>query len=518
MSSFDLSRRSLLGGSAAIGATLAFAGLAEAQNASGTMTVGVPATLTTLDPANANDTLSQSVARLLLEGLLGFDKDMKVIPLLAESYEASEDAKEFTFHLRKGIKFQDGTPFDASAVKVNFERVADPSNHLKRQSLLATLDHVEVVDPYTAKCVLRQPFGAFIPTIAHPALQLLSPAALKKYGAQIGRNPVGTGPFRFVRWSPDTLEVAAHPNYWQKGLPHMKSVTVRSNPEDGPRIAMLQAGEAQFIYPVPAPMVKLVQNSPKLALVDDPSIIVNYVAMNVTKKPYSDLRVRQALNHAIDKQAFIKIVFNGYAKPLLSAQPPKVTFYAEQPAYDYDPKKARALLAAAGYKDGFETTIWASTQTQSIQAMQFIQQQFAAVGIKVNVVPLESGVLDSRIWSVQKAEDSKLELYYGGWSSSTGDADWALRPLFWSKGGPPTLYNVGYYSNPDVDRDLEGALQTADPAKRGTLYADAQKRIVADAAWVFLVVQDVLAGRDKRLADAWRLPDGGLLVDAARMT
>ena len=113
---------------------------------SGALTVGVSANLITLDPANANDTLSQSAARLLLEGLLGFDKDMKVIPLLAESYDASEDAMEFTFHLRRGIKFHDGTPFDAQAVKVNFERVANPANHLKRQSLLAPLDHVEVVD------------------------------------------------------------------------------------------------------------------------------------------------------------------------------------------------------------------------------------------------------------------------------------------------------------------------------------------------------------------------------------
>ncbi len=265
MPSLDISRRSVLGGTAAIGATLAFADLAHAQAPSGALTVGVAANLLTLDPANANDTLSQSAARLLLEGLIGFDKDMKEVPLLAESYAADESAMEFTFHLRHGIKFHDGTPFDAQAVKVNFERIANPANHLKRQSLLAMLDHVQVVDQYTAKCVLKNPFGAFIPTVAHPSLQLLSPAAIQKYGAQVGRNPVGTGPFHFVSWTPDTLKVAASVDYWQKGLPRVKTVTVRSNPEDGARIAMLQAGEAQFINPVPAPMVKLVQNSPNHA-------------------------------------------------------------------------------------------------------------------------------------------------------------------------------------------------------------------------------------------------------------
>ncbi len=389
----EISRRTLLGSTAVAGA-LAFSRLAHAQSRSGQMTVGVPANLITLDPANANDTLSQSAARLMLEGLLGFDKNMKVIPLLAESYEADEDAMTFTFHLRKGITFQDGTPFDAQAVKVNLERVANPANHLKRQSLLAPLDHVEVVDQYTAKCVLKDPFGAFMPTIAHPALQLLSPAAIEKYGAQIGRNPVGTGPFRFVSWSPDTLKVEANPHYWQSGIPSLKGVTVRSNPEDGARIAMLQAGEAQFIYPVPPPMVKLVQNSSRLALIDDPSIIVNYIAMNVNKKPYDDPRVRQALNHAINKEAYIKVVFNGYAQQLLSPEPPLVTFYAEQGKYDYDPKKAKQLLTEAGHGSGFSTTLWASNATQSIQAMQFIQQQLGAIGIKVAVTPLEAGVLE----------------------------------------------------------------------------------------------------------------------------
>lgn len=514
----DVSRRGFLAGAGAVAGAVAFVDLAHAANASGELTVGVPLNLTSLDPANANDTLSQSAARLMLEGLLGFDKNMKVIPLLAEKYEASPDAKQFTFHLRHGVSFQDGTPFDAAAVKFNFERVANPTNRLKRQSLLAMLDHVEAVDQYTAKVVLKQPFGAFIPTVAHPALQLLSPAAVKKYGDKIGRNPVGTGPFSFASWTPDTLKVVRNNKYWQPGLPHLQGVTISSRPEDGARIAMLETREAEFIYPVPAPMVKLVQRNPKLALIEGPSIIASYSAMNVTRKPFNDPRVRQALNHAVDKKAFIKVVFNGYADPLLSAEPPLITFYSQQEPWPYDPQKARALLAQAGYPKGFETTMWADNDTHSISAMQFLQQQFAAVGVTLHVEPLEAGVLDSRIWTVQKPEDSKLQMYYGHWSSSTGDADWALRPLFWSKGAPPKLYNVGYYANPDVDKDLEGALRTADSATRAKLYADAQARIWRDAPWIFLAVQNVLAGRTKTLTDAYRLPDGGLLVQDSKLS
>ncbi len=512
----DLSRRALLGTAAAAAWGLDFLHLAQAKSDS--LTIGVNANLLTLDPADANDTLSQSAARLMLEGLLSFDKDMKVIPQLAERYEADEGATEFTFHLRQGVNFQDGTPFDADAVKVNFERVASPANQLKRQGLIAMLDRVEVVDKYTAKCVLKSPFGAFLPTVAHPSLQLLSPAAIRKYGKDIGRNPVGTGPFVFASWSPDTLKVRKNPSYWRTGQPYLDAVTVRSNPEDGARIAMLQAGEAQFVYPVPPQLAKIVQNNPKLDLVNDPSVVVRYVAMNVTKKPYDDPRVRRALNHAVDKQAFIKVVYNGFAEPLLSAQPPHITFYAQQGEYKYDPAKAKQLLAEAGHPNGFEATMWGANNTLVINAMQFLQQQFAAIGVKVRVEPLEGGVMASRIWTVQEPQASQLELYYGAWSSSTGDADWALRPLFATDAFPPHLYNVGYYSNKNVDADLQAGLETADAPKRSAAYADAQKRIWDDAAWVFLGVENVIGGRDKTLADAYRLPDGGMMIDSARST
>ncbi len=212
----------------------------------------------------------------------------------------------------------------------------------------------------------------------------------------------------------------------------------------------------------------------------------------------------------------MRVVYNGFAEPLLSAEPPRVTFYAQQSEYAYDPAKAKQLLAEAGHPNGFEATLWGANNTLSITGMQFLQQQFAAIGVKLKVEPLEGGVMASRIWTVQHPADSQLELYYGAWSSSTGDADWALRPLFATSAFPPSLYNVGYYSNQAVDADLKGALETADPEKRSAFYADAQKRIWEDAAWVFLGVENVIGGRDKSLHDAYRLPDGGMMIDAAK--
>jgi glutathione transport system substrate-binding protein len=511
----QIPRRILIGGSLG----LAAAAVARPSSAASTdLTVGVPANLLGLDPADVNDTLSQSACRLMMQGLYGFDKDMNLIPVLAESYTASEDAKEFTFKLRSGISFHDGTPFNAAAVKANFDRVTNPANHLKRTSLFEMIDQTEAVDPTTVRFVLKNPFGAFVPTIAHPAAMQLSPKAIQQYATDISRNPVGTGPFKFVSWSADTMKVTKNDKYWKPNLPQVASVTFRSVPENGARLAMLQAGEAQFIYPMPPEMIRVVEHNSNITISNAPSIYERYVAMNVMKHPYGDLRVRQALNYAVDKAAFAKVVWNGYEDPADSPIPPRLAFHVAQEPWPYDPAKAKQLLAQSGVGDGFDTEIWANTTTISLRAMQFLQQQLGAVGIRVKVTPLEAGLLQSKIWSVQKPENSELQLYTGAWSSSTGDADWGLRPLFWTQGAPPKLYNVGYYSNKNVDADLEGALATADSKKRAALYTDAQKLIWNDAPWIFLGVDRNLSAQSKKLTGLYMIPDGGLLIEEAALT
>ena len=291
--------------------------------------MGVPANLTGLDPADLNDNLSQSAARLMLEGLYMLDEHMKLLPQLAESYEASEDAKEFTFHLRKGVTFQDGTPFDAAAVKFSFDRAGNPENHLKRQSLFVMIAHTDVVDDYTVRVVLKYPFGAFVNDIAHPGALIVSPKSVQQYGKEVTRHPSGTGPYEFVSWSADTLKMKKNENYWKAGLPKIETITYRSVPENGARIAMLQAGEAQFIYPVPPELIASLKNSPTITVFDEPSILGRYIALNNMRKPFSDPRVRLALNYAVDKQAFIKVVFNGHADPMDSPMPPLLGFYQE---------------------------------------------------------------------------------------------------------------------------------------------------------------------------------------------
>ncbi len=307
--------RVLLAASLALGA-------AGAAHAAKDLVVGVPDNLTGLDPADLNDNLSQSAARLMFEGLYMLDEHMKLQPQLAESYEANEDAKEFVFHLRKGVTFHDGTPFNAAAVKSSFDRAGNPENHLKRQSLFVMIDHTDVVDDHTVKVVLKYPFGAFVNDIAHPGALIVSPKSVQEFGKELTRHPSGTGPYQFVSWTADTLKMKKNEHYWKPGLPKIDTITYRGVPENGARIAMLQTGEAQFIYPVPPEMIKSLENSPTITVFDEPSILSRYVALNNMRKPFNDPRVRQALNYAVDKQAFIKVVFSGHADPMDSTMPP----------------------------------------------------------------------------------------------------------------------------------------------------------------------------------------------------
>jgi glutathione transport system substrate-binding protein len=482
------------------------------------LTIAIADNLISMDPHDTNDTLSGSIQATMYEGLLGFDKDMKMVPVLAESYEASDDAKVFTFKLKKGIKFHDGTPFNAEAVKANIDRVANPDNKLKRYSLFSLVDKTEAVDEYTFRVTLKEPFGAMLNNFAHPAARIISPEALKKYGKEVSKNPVGTGPFKFMEWDPsDHLTVEKNPEYWEKGLPKVDGIKFKPVPENGARVAMLQTGEADFIYPVPTEQAETLNGKDGIVVENKPSIVARYMSMNTTKKPFDDVRVRQAINYAINKEAFLKVVYRGYGGEMDSVIPAGLQFYSKQTPYEYNPEKAKQLLKEAGYENGFETSVWGANNSNAMKAMEFLQQQLGQVGIKVKVEPMESGTLSDKIWSVQDQKDAGVGLYYGGWSSSTGDADWGIRPLLAGNSIPPKSYNVAYYQNEKADQLINAALQTADPEKRKAAYADVQKLIWEDAPWAYLIVEDTMAGKKNYLEGVYLLPDGSLSAKHAEI-
>lgn len=482
--------------------------------------ISMYADITGMDPHDTSDTLSYSIQSGVFERLFQFDSQMKLISQLATKYTNNADATEFTISLREGVMFQDGTPFNAIAVKANLDRLADQSKGLKRNSLFKMIDTVTVIDEDTVDIKLSESFGAFINTLAHPSAVMWSPTVLAKYPdeRELRLHPVGTGPFTFDEWSPgQDVKLVKYNDYWKAGWPKVDSVTFYPASEDSTRVASLKSGQVDAIYPLPSDLMKSVQSDPKLSVQKDPSIYSMYMAINTQHKALADVRVRQAINYALDRNLWLKINSAGMGVAAKSAIAPNVQFFEAQtlPDYSYNPTMAKKLLKEAGYNKDLTLKLWTSNATDRVRSAQFVKQQLGQVGIKVSVVPMDSGTRSAKLWGVTDPKKAEFDLYYGGWSPSTGDADWALRPLFATESWTPTAYNVSYYSNKDVDDAIMGGLKTADPKERAKYYAVAQQLIWKDAPIVFLGTPDNLVGKRKSLEGVSMLADGSLLFNNA---
>lgn len=491
----------------ALGAAM---GLTVAAPQAAEITVAVASGFTTLDPYDASDTLSRTVSSSFYEGLFSLDDQNRPVPALATGYEVSDDGLVYTMKLREGVKFQDGTDFDANAVKINFDRLLDKANNLSRRGFLSMIDKVEVVDPMTVRFTLQMPFSAFVSRLATGTAVMICPKAIEQYGGDVAFKPCGTGPYIMKDYNPsERLYVVKNPNYWQKGLPKLDGILWKPVVENSTRAAMLRTGEAQFAYTIPAEQVKTLQGVKGIEVLVEPSIISRYLIINNQKKPFTDPRVRAAINYAINKEALVKVAFAGYAEPMTGVIPKEISGFENLGVWPYDPKKARELLAEAGFPNGFETELWSGyNNTTAAKVIQFIQQQLRQVGIKTNLRTLEAGQRVAMIESVRTVEEAQSRLYYIGWSNSTAEPDWCLRPIFDSRNAPPVLANEGYYVNKKVDELFDKALLETDLAKREENYREIQRLIWQDAGFAPLVTEMNISGRSLKLKNFRVLPSG----------
>jgi len=257
------------------------------------------------------------------------------------------------------------------------------------------------------------------------------------------------------------------------------------------------------------------QSESKVDIIATPSIINRYVSLNTTKKPFDNPKVREALNYAINKEALAKVAFSGYAVPADGVIPEGVDYATKLGPWPYDPAKARALLKEAGYPNGFETTLWSAYNNSTSQkTIQFVQQQLAQIGIKLQVQALEVGQRTEQVDAWPDPKTAKVRMYYTGWSSSTGEADWGLRPLFASEAWAPKLNNMSFYKSEVVDNALAKALVTTDEKERTALYKTAQEEIRKDLPRVPMITEQNLSAHAKRLSGVFVMPDGNINIDA----
>ena len=452
---------------------------------------------TTLDPHNTADTESDQVIMMVYEPLLAFDDAMQIVPRLAERYNVGADGVTWTFHLRPGVRFHDGTPLDAEAVKANFTRVLDPVANHKRLSLFSMIERVEVVDPLTVRIVTKFPFGAFEPTIAHVSAAIVSPAVASAHGKAFGSAAgavSGTGPYRVASWKKDQeIVLERFDGYWgAKGA--TRQIVYRPIPEAAARVLALESGDVDVISRIPAADIPRLEARDDIAVYKLPGVGAQQFRFNVAKKPFTDPRVRQAISYAINRPAIVKNLVASFARPSTSALTSIMRGYTHLGEIPYDPERATQLLREAGYPDGFRTRIATTPRyPMGVVLAEAVAADLKKVGIEATIDVFDWATM-TQFWSGLPPEKNPQEIFIMGAGASTADADWGLRPIF--KSAPTNENNYGYYSNAEFDRVIEAAMRETDAARRQALYTRAQQIVYLEdpgAVWLFDTLYSVAA-------------------------
>ncbi|WP_044640075.1 ABC transporter substrate-binding protein [Risungbinella massiliensis] len=458
-----------------------------------------------LDPAQVTDGESLKVTRAIYDNLVEYDdKTTEVIPSLAEKWENSPDGKVWTFHLKKGVKFHDGTPFNAEAVVYNFNRWMDPNHPEHKGGDFGyyaymfggykgdsghVIKSVTATDEYTVKIELYRPQGPFLANLAMPPFGIASPTAVKKGPDQFNTNPVGTGAFKFESWKKnESIVLVKNKEYWQKGNPKLDKLIFRVIPDNSARMTALQSGDIDIMDGMNPDDVKLVKANSKLQLFEQEGMNVAYLAFNTTKKPFDNPKVRQALNHAVNKEGIIKSFYAGMSTPAVNPMPNVIWGYNQNVKdYEFNLEKAKQLLKEAGYPDGFKVELYTMTNPRPYmpngkKIAEFIKEDFKKIGVEVTVVPLDWPTHQERV----KKGDHSMALY--GWNGDNGDPDNFLYVLLDKDNTrAPDAGNIAFYVNEELHKVLIEAQESSDLKKRTELYEKAQEIIKKDAPWVPLV-------------------------------
>lgn len=429
----------------------------------------------------------------IYQTLFDITPDGRVVGQLAESFTVEPDGRTYTVRLRRGVRFTDGTPFNAQAVKANLERVLDPANRAAYRSLIEPIREIRVVDDHTVQLVSERPFGPILTHLAHSGLSMISPSAIARGREYIAANPVGTGPFVLQEWRQgEYVRMRRNPDYW--GTPaSLDEVVFRVVLDDSARIVELETGTADVGIRVPPTEVARLQANPNIVVDRTPGLRTIFIYFNVSRPPFNDVRVRQAFNYAVDNEAIARSLLLGAARPSDAPMAPAVFGYAPQPPYRRDLERARRLLQEAGFD--FSQRIILHHPTG-----RYVQDALVADAVRANLRELGVNVeLRTMEWTTylefirRPLERNEVQMALLGWGVVTMDADYALYSLFHSSQWAPS-FNLGFYKNPEVDALLAAGRSTADAAERRRIYAEAQQKIWNDAPWVFLHSEVMVTG------------------------
>jgi peptide/nickel transport system substrate-binding protein len=452
-----------------------------------TVVVAQGADAVSLDPHKTNDLPSARIMKQLYDTLLFQDENMALQPGLATAWRQLDELT-WEFTLRRGVKFHNGEQFTANDVKFTFERLINPETKSPAAFILEPLAGVEVVDDHTVRITTLQPFAPILSHLAHSATAILNEKAVAGAGEAYGDKPVGTGPFTFSARTPGaTVELSANKAYWG-GAPKINKVVFRNIPDSATRAVELETGAVDIAYDIVAQDVERLAGNAKLQLVRMPTLATNYIGFNMKKAPFARTEVRQAINYAVNVEEIIDYILLNIGTRAVGPIPPNV--FGAHPGldgYEYNPARAKELLAAAGLQDGFKTTIWTNDNPERIRIAEVVQAQLKEIGIEVTIEVVEWGAY------LERTAAGEHEMFILGWFSVTGDADYGLYPMFHSSQSG-SAGNRTFFSNSRVDELLDLGRTSINEQERLAAYHEAQEIITREAPWLFLHVREEVVG------------------------
>jgi len=477
--------------------------LGTGARAETTLRIGLAEDPDILDPTLARTYVGRIVFAAVCDKLFDIDEKLNIVPQLALSHETSADGKEVTIKLRPGVKFHDGEPLDADAAKFSIERhMTLPTSF--RKSELASVDHVEVVDPLTIKLVLKTPFAPLITQLTDRSGMMVSPKAAKKEGDKFGLHPVCAGPYKFVeRVAQDRIVFEKFADYWNKDNVFIDRVVFLPIVDPTVRLANLKSGGLDLIERVLATDIKEVRSDPRLVLSTAPSLGYLGLTINIANDKNKGAlsqseKVRQALDLSIDREALNLVVFNGEFTPGNQWVSPQHPYYQKAfPMAKRDVEKAKALLKEAGVALPVTVDMMVPKGAENEAVAQVIQSMAAEAGFDLKIRLIEFAT------SFKQAQAGEFQIFQIDWSGRI-DPDGNSYVFLHSK----APQNDGGYSNPEADKLMEDARLVADPAERKAIYEKLTKLVLNDEPIIYLYHRTWLIAHIKKLEGYRPMPDG----------
>lgn len=458
----------------------------------------------TLDPSLVLDGESAKVCDMIYDSLVQYRGNSTDIEgALAIDWQNSADGLLWTFHLREGVVFHDGTPFNADAAVFSLTRPNVQTGSFYEEFISS----INALDAYTVQIKLKVPYAPFLTLIASTENSIVSPAAVAQYGENLSENPVGTGPFKFVQWDRhNQIILSAYDEHWA-GKPAIDSLIFRSIPDNSERFMELQNGNLHAMeFPNPDDFAAIKTDS-MLQISMQPSLNVGYLAMNMDKPPFDNLKVRLAINHAINKVDLIERLYQGTGIPAKNPIPPSLWSYDDTiEDYQYDPELAKQLLAEAGYPDGFETTLWALPIPRpyipnGLALAEELQSYLLNIGVKTTIITHD--------WPtyLKKTENGEHDMAMLGWSASADPHNFLFYLLSKVTAQKPAL-NIAFYRSDEMQDVLDRARMSTDRDERIQLYQQAQAIFHKDLPWVPLAHAQRLLVVNNRVKNLQLSPSG----------